>query len=289
MFLKVCYVNTNQITWNDIVKVVYLLNTTDLLGIGYKIMYEELCKCENFITLEKFFTFVNNSHELWEPIFAFQKYIIVNYLSPKIVLQILDRKIKIQYIREYRSNHFGKFPPETCRQRIDNIIFKIPNPYVFDYDNVTINDSEMDEEICFNKVEEIFYKLYNVSHKKKSMKFSIKYLTSFTNDPLLISIGKYYQFLKFRNRIKSTENTVISILGRDESCASSLNEAFNMTSNSRPSSILRSSNKCKVDKRRVTVTVSENTDISQTIIVSESKNSYKQTKPSNSNFTIYGE
>lgn len=192
------------------------------------------------------------SFELWESLYSFQLLLIRMYLTPNVIMQILERKKNISQIKQYRIDHQGKYPSESCSELIFRKLRNYPHPYEYDYDN-TSDSNENLEEFYFRDLEQIMESHHKIVCTTRVLKFTQKYLTCFTDDFILKRIGNYYKLFKCEKMLKlGTDRKCTVQLDVKTSKEDSLPERFNRKSQKRPSSILRSSNKRKSYKRKAT-------------------------------------
>lgn len=90
----------------------------------------------NGITFAQFFNFFEKTFILWEPLYKFHLSVLQTFFPGDFYKQILNRKLNIDSIKEYKETHNNNFPPvrHQCVDKILFILFDIPNPNVFNYD-----------------------------------------------------------------------------------------------------------------------------------------------------------
>lgn len=113
-------------------------------------------------------------------------------------IKLLDRRKNIQTIKTYRMNHKGKYPPEKCSASIKHAIYNECNVNTYDY------DTELDG-ITMNDLTTIIIKKYHPDYKTSKECFAVKYLSSFTQTPIIHQIDEYY--LEYRKQLPQKINS----------------------------------------------------------------------------------
>lgn len=99
--------------------------------------------------------------------------------------ELLERRKNITKIKDYRMQHKGKYPPEKCSVSMKNLILGGCNNSMYDY------DTELDS-ITMIDLSTIIIKKYHSEYRPMKECFAVKYLSLFTQFPLLREVDEYY-------------------------------------------------------------------------------------------------
>lgn len=98
------------------------------------LLYLNNRKPEYPISLSKFLEILGEKPDYCLSLTVFQNCIYASTLKEPIWESILERRINIEYIREYKSEHNGKSPVESACKRFIRKSKKLPDPFNFDYE-----------------------------------------------------------------------------------------------------------------------------------------------------------
>lgn len=150
---------------------------------------------DGFLSFNQFLNFASQRQELWCNLSQIRLSMVQRIWNG---IKLLDRRKNIQTIKTYRMNHNGKYPPEKCTTRLKHAIYNECNINTYDY------DTELDG-ITMNDLTTIIIKKYHADYKPSKECFAVKYLSSFTQTPILHQIDEYY--LEYRKQLPQKMNS----------------------------------------------------------------------------------
>lgn len=196
-----------------------------------KLFHEADMNEDGHLSLHQFFNFVDYSQSYWESIFKLKTNVINIFFPHGSYIDILERKLNIEDIKDYQTNHNGKFPKAKCVSSFKSCLFGVPNPYEYDYESSA-------GTIGFDSLVNIQIKTYKpfFEPQKKKDTFQIKHLQQFTKYKVVNKIDKY--FIEFRNKSPQKMKSIQE--RRKNTISSSNNNMLEMAvSSARKPSILR--------------------------------------------------
>lgn len=186
-----------KVTWDDMSEFFILINRSQAICKEIKGIFNEFdIDKDHKLSLQQLFNFLFKVSRLFEPLYIFRKKIINYVFGEENVIIILQRKAKMNSIREYMHNN-GKYPPEPCKLKIKRIIQHKPNPSSFNY-----SDDNIQYQSCFKE----YLRLFKPSYTFKSELFKMTFLGKFNDYPFLARIDKFYIEYRAQNRSNSIIN-----------------------------------------------------------------------------------
>lgn len=178
---------------------------------------------DGLLSLSQFFLFVQQTPQLWEPLYEFRKCLIATYFTEKKINIILERKSKMKDIKSYRLANDGKFPNTSCIDYMKLKVFKIP------FNNYYTYEPKM-ESLSLSTFLSMYLSRYVPKFNLHKEKFNVKYLTNLCPSPTLSTIDFYYTLFRARPLVPGKSGT-------------SLVESFNITRSSKSILVPRSQSK----------------------------------------------
>lgn len=181
-----------DISWDQINNFLQLLGSqSNLRNTQHMIFSKYDLNNDGLLSLSQFFLFVQQTPQLWEPLYEFRKCLIATYFTEKRVNIILERKSKIKDIKTYRLANDGKFPHTSCIDYLKLKVFKVPFNNYYTYEP---NIESLSLTTFLSMYVSRFVPKFNL-HKEK---FNVKYLTNLCPSPVLSTIDFYYTLYRGR-------------------------------------------------------------------------------------------
>lgn len=190
-----------------------------------------ICRGHGGISFSQLFNFVDKTYDLWEILYKFRIIMIDTFFPEKGWKRILDRRLHINEIKQYRQDHDKEFPVQnnTCIGKILTFIFDVPNPNRYDYDYIQYSST------TYSDYSKHFIRKYQPSFRNFRIHFKIKHLTHKTNNVVLNEIdedySRFHTHTSSRQRSGSCNESFVSTASEISYNDCNNNNAFSNTAN----------------------------------------------------------
>lgn len=184
----IIYLHTDELVWSDLCNILKLIKQNNYDNSLLE-MFRDNDKYISFIYRDddgkiNFTDFMNivEHTNYFDVIYIIQEKFINYFFPEKHYIQVLNRRLKIDYIHTYALRK-KQFPKESCKEKYNRCIKKIPPTYKYDY------YCELGKISYFDIVAAIIEKHINLRIERK--KFLIKNLQICKN-PTIYTVDMFY-------------------------------------------------------------------------------------------------
>lgn len=187
------------------------------------------------ITFHQLFNFVDKTYNLWEPLYKFRLVMLDIFFPDKLWKKILDRKLHINEIKEYRQQHDQEFPTHdnSCFSKLLNYLFDIPNPNRYDYDYIKYSSNATYSDYAKN-----FIRKYQPNFRNFRIHFKIKHLTHKTNNIVINEMDEDYSKFHTYNNLRQFNSSSCNESFVSSTSDLSYNDCNNQNNNNNLSNIM---------------------------------------------------